>query len=71
VQTSPSSQLVGHESGGSQVSLPSTTSLPQLAEQSVSFVASQPVGQQPSPPTQVLMELLLHATLQFAELPVR
>jgi hypothetical protein len=71
VQTSPSSQLVGHESDGSQVSLPSTTPLPQLAEQSVSFVASQPVGQQPSPPTQVLIELLLHATLQFAGLPVR
>ena len=66
----PSSQLVGHESGGSQVSPLSTTPLPQLAEQSESSAALHPAGQQPSPPTQVLMVLLLQATLQFWALPV-
>ena len=70
VQALLSSQLAGHELAGSHVSPISTTPLPQLAEQSVSFVASQPVGQHPSPATQVLMALLLHATLQFWELPV-
>ena len=48
----------------------STMSLPQLAEQSVSVLESQPVGQQPSPGAQVLMALLLQATLQFWALPV-
>ena len=44
--------------------------LPQLAEQSLSLAALQPVGQQPSPGAQVLMALLLQATLQFWALPV-
>jgi hypothetical protein len=57
VQALPSLQLVGHELGGSHVSPLSTTPLPQLAEQSVSVAASQPVGQQPSPGVQVLMVL--------------
>ena len=66
----PSSQLVGHDPGGSQVSPPSRMPLPQLAEQSLSLAALQPVGQQPSPGAQVLMALLLQATLQFWALPV-
>jgi hypothetical protein len=70
VHAFPSSQLVGHESGGSHVSLASTVPLPQLAEQSVSVVASQAVGQQPSPATQVSMELWLQEMSQVAELPV-
>jgi hypothetical protein len=70
VQVLPSSQLVGHEAIGSQVSPASTTSLPQLAEQSVSAAASQPGGQQPSPGEHAVMAVLLHATLQLAALPV-
>ena len=66
----PSSQLVGQEPGGSQVSPVSTTPLPQLAEQSTSLVELHPAGQQPSPEVQVVMGLWLQATLQFAALPV-
>ena len=55
VQTFPSLQLVGQDEGGSQVSPGSTTLLPQEAEQSLSFVASQPEGQQLSPPVQAVM----------------
>jgi hypothetical protein len=65
VQASPSSQLVGQVSAGSQVSPASTTPSPQLAEQSESSAAVHPTGQQPSPPTHVLMAVLLHATLQL------
>ncbi len=39
----------------SQVSLTSTTPLPQLAEQSESFAREQPAGQHPSPCLQVVM----------------
>jgi hypothetical protein len=70
VQATPSSQLAGHELGGSQVSPLSTTLLPQVAEQSVSVVKLQPAGQQPSPELQMTMALKLHATLQVAALPV-
>jgi hypothetical protein len=66
----PSSQAAGQVVAGSQVSPASTTPLPQLAEQSVSAVASQPTGQQPSPEAHALMALWLHATLQLAALPV-
>jgi hypothetical protein len=57
VQALPSLQFVGHELGGSHVSPISTTPLPQLAEQSESVAAPQPVGQHPSPGVQVLMAL--------------
>jgi len=66
----PSVQEVGHEEAGSQVSPPSTTPLPQLGEQSESALALHPAGQQPSPATQVVMEVWLQATLQLALLPV-
>jgi hypothetical protein len=45
-------QAVGQLEGGSQVSPVSTAPLPQLGWQSLSVVALQPGGQQPSPPTQ-------------------
>ena len=61
---------MGHEAGGSQVSPLSTTPLLQLAEQSESFATLHPLGQQPSPPVQAVMTLLLHATLQLWALPV-
>jgi hypothetical protein len=70
VQALPSLQLVGQDEGGSQVSPGSTTVLPHRAEQSESVTALQPVGQQPSPPMQVLMVVWLQATLQLAALPV-
>ena len=65
-----SSQLAGHEAGGSQVSPESTTPLPQLAEQSVSVVGPQPAGQHPSPEVHAVMAELLQATLQLWALPV-
>ena len=55
VQALPSLQLVGQLLGGSQVSPGSTTPLSQVAEQSSSSLALQPLGQQPSP--------LLHAVI--------
>lgn len=70
MQSLPSLQLEGHELGGSQVSPVSTTLLPQLAEQSVSVLESQPVGQQPSPGVQAVMVLWLQLALQFVALPV-
>jgi hypothetical protein len=70
VQASPSSQLVGHEDGGSQVSRSSTTPLPQFAEQSESVVASHPAGQQPSPEEHAVIAVALQATLQLWALPV-
>jgi hypothetical protein len=57
VQALLSSQLVGHVSGGSQVSPLSTTPLPHLAAQSVSVLGSQAAGQQPSPDVQAVMAL--------------
>ena len=69
VHASPSSQLVGHEIDGSQVSPLSTTPLPQLAEQSVSLAEPQFAGQQPSPEAHALMAPKLHARLQVAALP--
>jgi hypothetical protein len=65
-----SSQLAGHEAGGSQVSPLSSEPLPQLAEQSTSVVWLQPAGQQPSPELQMTMVLNVHATLQVAVFPV-
>jgi hypothetical protein len=47
-------QLVGQLPGGSQLSPASTTPLPHEATQSVSLVALQPGGQQPSPLMQVV-----------------
>jgi hypothetical protein len=70
VQTLPSSQEVGQEDFGSQVSPFSTTPLPQVGEQSESVFAVHPAGQQPSPATQVVMAVWLQATLQLALLPV-
>ena len=45
----PSLQEVGQLPGGSQVSPGSRTEFPQLAEQSLSVVASHPLGQLQSP----------------------
>jgi hypothetical protein len=70
VQALPSLQEVGQEDFGSQVSPFSTTPLPQVGEQSESVLAVHPAGQQPSPATQVAMEVWLQATLQFVLLPV-
>ena len=70
VQALPSSQEVGQEDFGSQVSPFSTTPLPQVGEQSESLLAVQPAGQQPSPETQVVTAVWLQATLQLALLPV-
>ena len=53
VQLFPSSHDVGHEDGGSQVSPASWILLPQVGEQSLSLLALQPAGQQPSPSTQL------------------
>ncbi len=58
VHATPSSQDVGHVP--SQVSGGSTTPLPQLGEQSLSFEALQADGQQPSPDVQAVMVLWLH-----------
>ena len=55
---------------GSQVSPASTTPLPHFGVQSESLLALHPAGQQPSPDTQVVMAVWLHATLQLALLPV-
>ncbi len=70
VQALPSLQEVGQEDFGSQVSPGSLTPLPQVGEQSESLFALHPAGQQPSPPTQVVMAEWLQATLQLALLPV-
>jgi hypothetical protein len=73
VQTLPSSQVVGQEVCGSQVSLVSTTPLPQIGGQSESALVGlvlHPTGQQPSPETQVVMAVWVQATLQLALLPV-
>jgi hypothetical protein len=70
VQALLSLQEVGQEDFGSQVSPFSTTPLPQVGEQSESLLALHPAGQQPSPATQVVMEVWLQATLQLALLPV-
>jgi len=66
VQASPSSQLVGHADGGSQVSPGSSAPSPHVNEQSLSGVtqpaapgAQQAAGQQPSPSTHAVMVLLL------------
>ena len=65
-----SSQEVGQEDFGSQVSPLSTTPLPHFGAQSESLLALHPAGQQPSPATQVVMAVWVHATLQLALLPV-
>jgi hypothetical protein len=70
VHAFPSSQLEGQEAAGSHVSPPSTTPLPQLAEQSESLAELHPTGQQPSPEVQTLMDPWLQDTLQFWALPV-
>jgi hypothetical protein len=71
VQALPSKQVVGQmTAGGSQVSVGSTTPLPQRGEQSGSVTALQPGAQHPSPDTQLVMAVWVQATLQFAALPV-
>jgi hypothetical protein len=71
VQALASSQVIGHEVGGSQVSPASITPLPQVAEQSLSLTLVQPLGQQPSPEWQISTGSCVQATLQLASLPVR
>ena len=70
MQALPSLHEVGQDDAGSQVSPGSTTLLPQVGEQSESVFAVHPAGQQPSPATQVVMEVWLQVTLQLALLPV-
>jgi hypothetical protein len=70
VQGSLSSQLVGQEAGGSQVSPFSTAPLPQVGEQSGSVLALHLARQQPSAAPQVVMAVWVQATLQVALLPV-
>ena len=70
VQGSLSSQLVGQEAGGSQVSPFSTAPLPQVGEQSRSVLALHLARQQPSAAPQVVMAVWVQATLQVALLPV-
>jgi hypothetical protein len=70
VQAFPSSQLLGHEEGGSHVSPVSTTPFPQLGEQSLSLLALHPGAQQPSPDLHSVMGEKLHAAEQLAALPV-
>ena len=70
VQSFPSLQEVGQDDAGSQVSPGSTTALPQVGEQSESVLALHPAGQQPSPATQVVMEVWPQVALQLALLPV-
>jgi hypothetical protein len=70
VQAFPSLQLLGHDEGGSQVSPVSTTSFPQLGEQSLSLLALHPDAQQPSPDWHTAMGAFWQATLQVAALPV-
>jgi hypothetical protein len=65
-----SSQSVGQEPEGSQVSPGSTTPLPQLGEQSVSLLLLHPAGQHASPEAQSTSGVWLQATLQLAALPV-
>ena len=65
-----SSQEVGQDDAGSQVSPGSTTPLPQVGEQSVSVLALHPAGQQPSPDTHVVIAVWLQVALQLALLPV-
>ena len=69
VQGFLSSQEVGQEDGGSQVSPDSTTPFPQTGEQSESLFALHTGGQQPSPETQAVMEVWLQVMLQLARLP--
>ena len=67
-QTLDGAQLVGQFP--SQVSKPSTTPLPQEAEQSLSVALVQLLGQQPSPLTQRVMSLMTQAASQLAALPL-
>jgi hypothetical protein len=68
VQALPSSQLVGQFP--SQVSPGSSTPLPQLAPQSLSLLALQVGGQQPSPPWQTDSGSEVHTELPAFGSPV-
>jgi len=70
VHASESSQSVGQLLGGSHVSPLSMTPLPQVTEQSLSVVLSQPAGQQASPPAQLTIAVRLHAKLHVSAAPV-
>ena len=70
VQACPSSQSVGQDPGGSQVSPTSTLPSPQVVEQSLSLLTSQAAGQQPSSLAHETMTVLEQAALQVAALPV-
>jgi hypothetical protein len=70
VQPLPSSQVVGHVEGGSQVSPWSITPLPQAAEQSSSFALLQFTGQHPSPSTQATTGSWVQTTSQVEGSPV-
>jgi hypothetical protein len=70
VQAFWSSQPVGQDEDGSQVSPTSTTLFPQLGEQSPSLLALHPGAQQPSPELHSLMGEKLQAAEQLLALPV-
>src|SRR5262249_10599874 len=67
VQALPSLQDLGQFP--SHFSLPSTTPLPQVGEQSLSFVALHPGAQQPSPLLHCVMTLWLQLALHCAADP--
>jgi len=76
VQAFPSSQVRGQAPGipavipRSQVSPGPTTPSPQTTAQSLSFVAEQPVGQHPSPPTHSSVRIGTQVALQSLEVPL-
>ena len=67
VQTLLSSQSSGQSP--SQDSPASTTPSPQNPLQSVSTSCVQPIGQQPSPDSQIAMSWFVHSALQFSAQP--
>jgi hypothetical protein len=59
----------GVELRGSQVSPELTTPSPQLASQSESLPTLEPLGQQPSPPTRIVIVMRSHLALHSFGLP--
>jgi len=70
VQAFPSSQVAAQESGGSQVSPRSSTPSPQLAEQSLSVLSSQPAAQQRSSSVHSTTALCAQVTSHDSALPL-
>ena len=68
LQAGAALQLCGQLLGGSHFSPGSTTLFPHCALQSLSLVASQPLGQQPSPSSQAVIALCRHCAEQVPPL---